>query len=182
MWENRRPNPSVTSVAQTLVCLFFCTGMGIAPSIAQTAAGTPSTTAGAIPGVQYDKALHDMLPPAILAAGSVAVSTTAYTPPLTFYGPDNKQIIGIDADIAAALGTIFGIPFEMTDLGNFAAVVPTLKAKRYDMSIGGFFDTVDNEQQLDFVDFIFDGDTILVQRGNPQNIQSLDDLCAVRLG
>ncbi len=128
-------------------------------------------------GLKFDQSLHDMLPAQIREAGSVRVSTTAYTPPLTFYGPDNREIIGIDPDILKGLEIVFGVKFEKTDLGVFSAIVPTLRGKRFDMSIGGFYDTIEAEEQVDIADFMFDGMTIMVKRGNPLGINGLDDLC-----
>jgi polar amino acid transport system substrate-binding protein len=132
--------------------------------------------------LKFDPSLRALLPGAILSSGVVKVSTTAYTPPLTFYGPNNREIIGIDADILKGLEVVFGVKFEMTDLGVFSAIVPTLRAKRFDMSIGGFYDTVDAEKQVDIVDFIRDGMTIMVKRGNPHDIKNLDDLCGKVVG
>lgn len=162
----------------------------VALTVAYLAAGSPATSAGsskaapqvALPTAQlkpvaFDHSLHDRLPKEILERNVVRVSTTAYTPPLTFYAADNRQIVGINADIVGSLEYLFGIRFEMTDLGNFSAVVPTLRARRFDMSIGGFYDTVQAEQQVDLVNFIRDGMVIMVKRGNPEGIRSVEDLC-----
>ncbi|MFT4026608.1 MAG: ABC transporter substrate-binding protein [Novosphingobium sp.] len=141
-------------------------------------ASPPATTASKeFPQLAFDQSLHDRLPKEILERNVVRVSTTAYTPPLVFYAADNRQIIGIDADIIRALEVLYGVKFEMTDLGNFAAIVPTLRAKRFDMSIGGFYDTVRAEQQVDLVNFLRDGMVIMVKRGNPHGIHSVEDLC-----
>ncbi|MGZ0152895.1 ABC transporter substrate-binding protein [Kribbella sp. WER1] len=142
------------------------------------AAGTPAPQNTApVKNVAFDQKLQDLLPQQIRSAGVVKVATTAYTPPIVYLGPDNKDIIGLDADIAAAFSTMFGVRFELTDLGNFGALIPALKAQRFDLSISGMGDTVEREKELDLIDYMFDGKTIMVAKGNPKNIKSMDDLC-----
>lgn len=131
--------------------------------------------------VAFDQALHDMLPETILQSGVVTVATTAYTPPIVFMGPDNAAIIGLDADIVNAFSTMFGVRFVMTDLTNFAALIPALKAGRFDMSISGMGGTVEREKELDMIPYMYDGKTIMVQQGNPLGIATMQDLCGRRV-
>ena len=46
-------------------------------------------------GSDADKAVADKLPDSIRGAGVIKIATTAYTPPIAFFGPDNKEIIGM---------------------------------------------------------------------------------------
>lgn len=137
--------------------------------------------AGLAQDVAFDQALQDMLPKAMRDAGKVTVATTAYTPPIVFMGPDNTEIIGLDADIIHAFSTMFGVKFEMTDLGNFAALIPALKARRFDMSISGMAATVEREKEMDMIPYMYDGKTIMVQQGNPLGIKSMEDLCGKKV-
>jgi polar amino acid transport system substrate-binding protein len=132
-------------------------------------------------GVAFDQALRDLLPEDLAQSGVVTVATTAYTPPIVFMGPDNAEIIGLDADIMNAFSTMFGVRFVMTDLTNFAALIPALKARRFDMSISGMGGTVEREKELDMIPYMYDGKTIMVQQGNPLAIASMEDLCGRRV-
>jgi polar amino acid transport system substrate-binding protein len=163
------------------VVLFAAMATGCAePSVGPAAPGTSPST-GASARVAFDPKLSAMLPERIRTAGVVKVATTAYTPPIVYLGQDNKDIIGLDADIVDAFSTMFGIRFEMTDLGNFAALIPALKTGRFDMAISGMGDTVEREKELDMIDYMYDGKTIMVATGNPQKIASMDDLCGKRV-
>ncbi|MGQ3290626.1 MAG: ABC transporter substrate-binding protein [Shinella sp.] len=144
-------------------------------------AGIAAVPQGAFAVVAFDQALQDKLPQAMRDAGKVTVATTAYTPPIVFMGPDNAEIIGLDADIVNAFSVMFGVKFEMTDLGNFAALIPALKAKRFDMSISGMGATVEREKELDMIPYMYDGKTIMVQQGNPLGIKTMEDLCGQKV-
>jgi polar amino acid transport system substrate-binding protein len=130
-----------------------------------------------LPGVTFDKALADKLPDRVRASGVLKIATDAQTPPITFLGADGSGIIGIDADLAAAIGIVLGVKVEMSDLGAGAAIVPAIKSGRYDVSISGINDDPELEKQLDVIDYMYDATTIMVQRGNPRNIQAMADLC-----
>ncbi|MBD9596367.1 ABC transporter substrate-binding protein [Ensifer sp. ENS05] len=136
---------------------------------------------GAVAEVVFDQALQDKLPKSVRDAGKVTVATTAYTPPIVFMGPDNTEIIGLDADIINAFSVMFGVKFEIADLGNFAALIPALKAKRFDMSISGMGATLEREKQLDMIPYMYDGKTIMVQKGNPLGIKTMEDLCGQKV-
>lgn len=154
------------------------------PALAQTATTVelvPGSEVTSLPGVAFDQGLADKLPAAIRSTGALKIVTTAYTPPIAYFGPDNKEIIGVDADIAKALGVLFGLKIEMTDIAAFPALIPALKAKRFDLAISGANDTPALEKQVDVVDYMYDGKTIMVQRGNPQHITAMADLCGKKV-
>ena len=91
--------------------------------------------------------------------------------------PGDAARIGIDADLAAAFGVILGLKVEMTDVGMGSAIVPSIKAKRFDISISGINDDVELEKQVDVIDYMYDATTIMTQKGNPKGIASMADLC-----
>jgi polar amino acid transport system substrate-binding protein len=49
--------------------------------------------------------------------------------------------------------------------------------QRYDLSISAFSITPDRQQKVDMVPYFQAGESLLVANGNPENIQSLNDLC-----
>ena len=159
-----------TIIQKTWLALAVSAALGFAPVVAQE-----------FSGVAFEQALRDMLPENLAQSGVVTVATTAYTPPIVFMGPDNAEIIGLDADIMNAFSTMFGVRFVMTDLTNFAALIPALKAGRFDMSISGMGGTVEREKELDMIPYMYDGKTIMVQQGNPLGIASMQDLCGRRV-
>lgn len=135
----------------------------------------PAGEVAALPGVAYNEALAAKLPASVKDRGVLKIATDL-TPPISFHSETN-ELIGIDADLAAALGVILGLKVEMTDVGMGSAIVPSIKAKRFDISISGINDDVELEKQVDVIDYMYDATTIMTQKGNPKGIQSMDDLC-----
>lgn len=139
----------------------------------------PSAEITALPGVSLNETLAAGLPDSVKSSGVLKVATDL-TPPISFHG-ENGGLVGIDADIAAALGVILGLKVEMTDVGAGAAIVPSIKSKRFDVSISGINDDPELEKQVDVIDYMFDATTIMTIQGNPLGITSMADLCGKRV-
>lgn len=135
----------------------------------------PDADVAKLPGVAFDQTLADRLPSAFKDKKILKVATDL-TPPISFQAEDGK-LIGIDANIAAALGVILGIDVQMTNVGAGAAIVPAVLSKRFDMTISGINDDVELEKQVDVIDYMFDATTIMTIKGNPLGIESMEDLC-----
>ena len=151
-------------------------------AIAMTCDTTPSRAAddvASLPGVALNQALADKVPAAIKSVGVLKIATDL-TPPISFHD-ENDRLIGIDADLASALGVILGLKVEMTDVGMGSAIVPSIQAKRFDMSISGINDDPLLEKQLDVIDYMYDATTIMTQKGNPLKISSMSDLCGKKV-
>lgn len=139
----------------------------------------PSKDVAALPGVVLTQKLADALPAFIKDAGVLKIATDL-TPPISFHD-DAGNLVGIDADIAAALGVILGIEVQMTDVGAGAAIVPSILSKRFDMSISGINDDVELEKQVDVIDYMYDATTIMTIKDNPLGIKSMADLCGKKV-
>ncbi|MFF4538005.1 ABC transporter substrate-binding protein [Streptomyces aureus] len=130
--------------------------------------------------------LADKLPADIKKAGVVKVGSDIAYPPVEFI--QNGKAVGIDPDIADALGKQLGIKFEFEN-GKFDNLIVGLQAKRFQVLMSAMSDTKDRQSGVDsatgkkvgngvdFVDYFTAGTSILVQKGNPKGIKSLDDLC-----
>jgi polar amino acid transport system substrate-binding protein len=128
-----------------------------------------------LPGVALNAALGAKLPASIQSAGVLKIATDL-TPPISFHAATN-DLTGIDADLAAAIGVILGVKVQLTDVGMGAAIVPSIKSKRFDLTLSGINDDVELEKQVDVIDYMFDATTIMTQRGNPLKIKGMADLC-----
>lgn len=139
----------------------------------------PSAEIAALPGVAFNETLAAALPAAVRSAGALKVATDL-TPPISFHG-ETGGLVGIDADLAAALGVILGVEVRMTDVGAGAAIVPSILSGRFDVSISGINDDPELEKQVDVIDYMYDATTIMTLQGNPLGIASLEDLCGKRV-
>lgn len=165
--------PARTAMALLTAAMLACAA---APS---WAADAMKADVASLPGVAFNQALADKLPAAIKSAGVMKVATDL-TPPISFHDADGA-LVGIDADLAAAVGTILGLKVEMTDLGMGSAIVPSILAKRYAISISGINDDPDLEKQVDVIDYMFDATTIMTQKGNPLKVTDMASLCGKKV-
>ncbi|MCE6078420.1 transporter substrate-binding domain-containing protein [Agrobacterium vitis] len=163
----------------------LASAMGMLIAASAYAAGSepvkivPDTDIAKLPGVTRTQKLADALPPAIKTAGTLKIATDL-TPPISFHGDDGK-LIGIDADLAAALGVILGVNVQMTDVGAGAAIVPSILSKRFDISISGINDDPELEKQVDVIDYMYDATTIMTIKDNPLGIKTMADLCGKKV-
>ncbi|GAA1515409.1 ABC transporter substrate-binding protein [Streptomyces albidochromogenes] len=133
--------------------------------------------------------LFDKLPKKYQDAGKIKVGTDAAYAPMEY--EEGGKIVGIDPDIAAALGKELGVEFEFTS-GTFDGLITSLNTGRQDVVMSAMSDTKARQEGLDdkgkkagkgvdFVDYFNSGVSLLVKKGNPENIKSLDDLCGKKV-
>lgn len=138
-----------------------------------TASSSSSAALGALP---VDAALHAALPAAIKSAGAIHVGIEAQYPPFESLADDNVTIVGLDADLGAAIGQVLGVKWNFSN-ASFDSLLPSLKAGRYDLVQAAVTDTKVREAQYDFVDYFMTGQSIVVKKGNPKGIHGISDLC-----
>jgi polar amino acid transport system substrate-binding protein len=124
----------------------------------------------------FDQALHDRLPAAIRQRGTIRVGGSDPYPPAAFYAPDGRTVVGFEPDLAAEMGRVLGVRFEFVNL-SFSDLLPQLRRHRIDIVMASMTDTAEREKQADFINYFQAGTAIIVQRGNPQGIGALRDLC-----
>jgi polar amino acid transport system substrate-binding protein len=113
-------------------------------------------------------------PPASIAnAGKIVYCTDAtYPPEESFQG---SKIVGSDIDIATEVGKQMGVKAEFKNT-TFDSIIPALLAKKCDSIISGMNDTPERRKQVNFVDYLKVGQSLLVKKGNPEKITTLTSL------
>lgn len=130
--------------------------------------------------------LHDQLPESIQDSGVIKVGSDLNYAPVESKG-SNGEAVGLDPDLAAALGKQLGVKFEIQDY-TFDKLIPKVQAKEIDIAMSAITDTkerregtdslgVQKNEGVDFVDYFIAGTSMLVEKGNPHGISSLNDLC-----
>lgn len=149
----------------------------IAISTAACGSGDSDSTAKDAVPTQTQKAdLNAKLPEKIRQAGEIKIGTEALYPPFESFGPDNKTIVGLDPDIANALGQVLGVKVTMTHTA-FDGLLTALDGGRFDMVVAAITDTKERQAKYDFVDYFKTGQAIVVKKGNPAGIKGVEDLC-----
>jgi polar amino acid transport system substrate-binding protein len=149
---------------------------GVSGGAGATASGP--ATGGQVAGVTVsaDPALHAMLPDSIRAAGKIRVASNIPYPPWEMYvTAGGNQPTGIDYDLSQAIGAKLGVTARFDQL-DFDSIIPAILANKEDIVMAGIFDTAVREKALSFVDYARDGLSVLVKKGNPQGIDTAQDL------
>jgi polar amino acid transport system substrate-binding protein len=161
------------------------TGIRLLPVVAVTAALALSACGGSSggdnptvsqPSSSSGTSLKDLLPQAVRDAGVLKVGSDVAYAPIESFDKDGKTIIGVDPDIAAALSAELGVKLTLQN-GTFDGLITSLRSKRIDLIMSAMSDTPERQKSIDFVDYFTAGTSILVKKGNPEKISSLDDFC-----
>jgi polar amino acid transport system substrate-binding protein len=132
-----------------------------------------TATAAAQPGGAIKPAARITPPAGIQSAGKIVYCTDAtYPPEESFQG---SKIVGSDIDIGTGVGKLMGVGAEFKNTG-FDGIIAALLSKRCDAVISGMNDTPARRKQVDFVDYLKVGQSIMVKKGNPNHISSLASL------
>jgi polar amino acid transport system substrate-binding protein len=110
------------------------------------------------------------------AADEIQAGSLTNSPPLIAYASDGTTLQGMIVDLAGAMSQQMGRTIVFKPMA-FNAIIPALEAKNIDIAFTVMNDTPEREQVLDFVDFFNFGTLLLVKKGNPEKVQSLETAC-----
>jgi polar amino acid transport system substrate-binding protein len=131
---------------------------------------TPASTTSA------NAAIESQVPAAIKSKGTLNVATEAQYAPNEFVAPDGHTVIGMDADLMQALGSLMGLKVKLIN-SNFETIIPGLAAGRYDIGASSFTDTKEREKTVDFVDYFKAGISFYAKSSANPGVSKLADLC-----
>ncbi|GGS27199.1 ABC transporter substrate-binding protein [Streptomyces griseoviridis] len=135
--------------------------------------------------------LADKLPQAIRDKGVIKVGSDIAYAPVEFKDESGKTV-GIDPDLAAAMGKQLGVTFEFEN-GTFDTLITGLRSKRYDIAMSAMTDTKERQEGIDadtgkkvgegvdFVDYFTAGVSIYTKKGDDQGIKTWSDLCGKKI-
>jgi polar amino acid transport system substrate-binding protein len=110
------------------------------------------------------------------AADDIAAGSLTNSPPMISYAADGTTLQGMIVDLAAAMSKQMGRAIVFKPMA-FAAIMPALESKNVDIAFTMMNDTPEREKVLDFVDFFNFGTMLLVKKGNPEHVDSLETMC-----
>lgn len=93
---------------------------------------------------------------------------------------DPNQAVGFDVDGARAVAKAFGLSLQIRNTG-FDALIPDLTAGRCDIVWTALFVSTSRLAVADAVPYMATGHVVMVPKGNPKNIKTLDDLCGKKV-
>jgi polar amino acid transport system substrate-binding protein len=117
------------------------------------------------------------LPAKIKSAGELVIGSDIEYPPIESFKEGTDTPEGLDIDVGTALAKQLGVKAKFVNDTDFANMITSMNNGRYDMIMSAMNDTKERQQGADFVDYFTAGGAILVAKGNPKKIQTVNDLC-----
>lgn len=119
--------------------------------------------------------------PAALKGKTLVVGSDASYAPNEFKPVGKETIIGMDVDLANAIGQTMGVKVKFVD-APFDSILTGLAAHKYDLGISSFTDNKEREKAVDFVTYFKAGVSIMAPKCNPHKIKTQLDLCGLKVG
>lgn len=161
--------PLVVATAAALA-LTACGGQEQgAPDDAATAAGKADSDAG-------QSGPSSLLPEDIRSKGAVVVAVNPESPPIKFLN-EEQELDGLIIDLVDEASGRLGLTVDYQKT-TFDGLIPGVMSNRYDM-IASIGDYAERHEQLDLVDYMVKGVSIIVPAGNPHGVSSPEDLCGL---
>ena len=110
--------------------------------------------------------------------GKLTMATNAQFEPYEYYDGDN--VVGIDADIAAAIAEQLGMELKIEDMA-FDSIIMAVNSGKADVGIAGMTVTEDRLENVNFSDPYATSSQVIIVTGDSE-IGSSDDLSGKKIG
>ncbi len=171
----------VTLLVTTLALMSFAAACGGGDeATTTTAAATGYDINTIVAGIPADATISANLPEKYKTDGVKVGSDIPY-PPWEMYVGDTDQLTGFDYDLGQALAAVLGVKFEFV-LTAFDSCIPSMQAGKNDIAMSDLYDNLKRRNDADFVDYAWDGTSLLVLKGNPEGLVGLDSLAGKTVG
>jgi polar amino acid transport system substrate-binding protein len=164
----RRPVISAAVLALTIGAAAACGG--------SSSGGGTQTVAPAT----VDSAAAALVPAAVKGKGTLTVAADATYAPNEFIAKNGKTVIGMDADLANAIGQTLGLKINLTN-ETFDGIIPGILSGKYDVGMSSFTDTKEREAQVDFVDYFKAGTSFYENASGGPAVTGLASLCGLKV-
>ncbi len=169
-------SPVARATAGALVTVVLVAGCGSSDQ------GSSANSSSAIRDVKVVDDLAAKVPVDIKQRGTLIAAAEADYAPFDFYTADDPNtIVGVDADIAAAIAQVLGLRPKMVNT-SFDTIVPGIQAGKYDLGMSVHDETEEREQSVDMVDYLHGGISLIVAADGGQDFNGLADLCGKKAG
>ena len=110
--------------------------------------------------------------------GTLVMATNAEFPPYEYY--EGENVVGIDADIAAAVADKLGMELKIEDMA-FDSIIPAVTFGKADIGLAGMTVTEDRLENVDFSDTYAHATQVVIVKED-SDIASPDDLEGKKIG
>lgn len=113
-----------------------------------------------------------------LEDGVLTVGSDIAYAPIEFYIEGTETPDGLDIDLAKAIAGVLNVEVEFVNSG-FDGLIGALGSDDFDVIMSAMTITDERSQEIDFVPYVNVGTGILVPSGNPDGVESIEDLCGL---
>jgi polar amino acid transport system substrate-binding protein len=145
---------------------------GAVAALACCASASASAATGSVPSVAK------LVPAAIKAKGTLTVASDASYAPDEFIGSNGKTVVGMDADLSAALGKVMGLKVSIANV-TFDDIIPGMVAGRYMLGASSFTDEKKREKSVNFVDYASVGESFYTLASGGAKISGIAGICGL---
>lgn len=117
----------------------------------------------------------------LITKGTLTVGSDTTYPPQEFIDTATGSATGFDVDLITAMAQKLGLKAKIVT-ANFDTILDDLSAKRFDVVISAITINPDRTQKADFVPYFLAGESLIVPKGNPNNITCVHSLCGLNVG
>ena len=150
--------------------------IGIVPAIVGVGVVNAGASGVSIPAAAESPALAAAVPSAIKSAGTLTVAMDATYAPDEFVASNGTTIVGMDADLADAIGQVLGLKVTLVN-ATFDTIIPALQSGKFTLGMSSFTDTKAREKQVNFVDYFVAGEGYYVSSNSSYHPNGLAALC-----
>jgi polar amino acid transport system substrate-binding protein len=154
-------------VGATFACLLLATAACGSGSGSGSESSSEGSSAAEVNGTE------------LLSAGKLTYCADISAPPMTFYD-ENQTPVGVEIDLGDALAEEMGLTAEWKNTA-FSGIIPALQSKQCDAILSQLYIKPEREEVVDFVPYMYSGNTIVVASDNPKGIDGLENLCGTRV-
>ncbi|QBD82315.1 ABC transporter substrate-binding protein [Ktedonosporobacter rubrisoli] len=159
-----------------LLFLSLLVGLSLLVAACGSNGGTAATT-GTTPTAKPSIAA----PTDLITAGTLTVGSDTTYPPQEFVDTATGQATGFDIDLITEIAQRMGLKVDVKK-ANFNTIIDDLNAKRYDVVISAVTINDERKQKAELIPYFNAGQSLLVQKGNPEQFKSIKDLCGKTAG
>lgn len=109
---------------------------------------------------------------------TLIMATNAFFEPYEYY--EGEEIIGIDAEVGAAIADKLGMKFQISDM-DFDSIVPAIQSGKASMGMAGMTVTPEREKNVSFTQSYATGIQVVIVPEDSE-IKTIDDLTGKKIG
>lgn len=120
-------------------------------------------------------------PAAVSADGKFTVCVNIAYPPYEFFKEGTQEPAGSDIEIAAAIADLWGVPVSYNNLG-FEGLIAAVNTDKCHAAISGMAPLPERLEGASFVVYQQNGSLLLVPKGNPKSLSTVESLSGSTVG